>query len=65
MTTRDSLIASALALTLLAGGAHAFEPAGQDIVYDVDGETFEGYLASAEGEARAWSAFLILLDEAL
>ncbi len=60
MTTRDSLTASALALTLLAGGAHAFEPAGQDIVYEVDGEAFEGYLATAQGEARG--SVLIIHD---
>ncbi len=51
MTTRLPLPLTA-ALALVAGGAHAFEPAGQDIAYDVDGEAFEGYLAEADGEAR-------------
>jgi len=40
------------ALGLAAGTAHAFVPAGEDLVYEVDGEAFEGYLASAEGESR-------------
>ena len=47
----------AASLPLLAGlglatGAHAFTPAGSDIVYDVDDESFEGYLATADGESR-------------
>lgn len=53
-------LTAALALALAAGSAHAFTPAGQDIVYDVNGETFEGYLASAEGEARG--SVLIIHD---
>lgn len=44
-----TLVAS---LGLAAGTAHAFEPAGQEIAYDVNGETFSGYLATAAGEAR-------------
>ncbi|PMR77103.1 dienelactone hydrolase family protein [Billgrantia endophytica] len=49
------LILSALLLAplgLAAGTVHAFVPAGQDVTYEHDEETFEGYLASAEGEAR-------------
>lgn len=46
-----SLTTLGLAATLFAGSAHAFSPAGSDIVYDVDGEAFEGYLSLAEGEA--------------
>ncbi|MBB3190443.1 dienelactone hydrolase family protein [Halomonas cerina] len=37
---------------LATGDAQAFEPAGRDIPYDVDGETFEGYLVTAEHKAR-------------
>ncbi|MGM0986724.1 MAG: dienelactone hydrolase family protein [Pseudomonadota bacterium] len=40
------------ALGLASASASAFEPAGQDIPYKVGDETFEGYLATAEGEAR-------------
>ncbi len=48
------LIASAVLLAALglAANAHAFTPAGDDIVYEVGDEAFEGYLATAEGEAR-------------
>jgi len=60
MTTRYSLIPSALALALAAGGAHAFEPAGEEITYQVDGEAFEGYLSRAEGESRG--SVLIIHD---
>ncbi|MBS9405019.1 dienelactone hydrolase family protein [Halomonas sp. TRM85114] len=51
LSTRASL---ALAATLgaLALNAHAASPAGDDITYDVDDETFEGYFSSAEGEAK-------------
>ncbi|MEQ6917702.1 dienelactone hydrolase family protein [Halomonas aquatica] len=42
----------AATLGLAIGTAQAFEPAGQDVSYDVGGEAFEGYLATAEGEAR-------------
>jgi dienelactone hydrolase len=49
-----------LAALGLATGAQAFEPAGQDIVYEVGDEAFEGYLASAEGDARG--TVLILHD---
>ncbi|MFO8045710.1 MAG: dienelactone hydrolase family protein [Halomonas sp.] len=51
----NRLVAITLALAALgltAGTAHAFVPAGEDLVYEVDGEAFEGYLASAEGESR-------------
>ncbi len=42
-----------LAATLVvAGQAHAFVPAGDDIVYQVGDEAFEGYLASAQGESQ-------------
>ena len=50
-----SLIAYAALLLAplgLTAGAHAFTPAGDDIVYEVGNEPFEGYLATAEGEAR-------------
>ncbi|SFU53307.1 dienelactone hydrolase family protein [Halomonas korlensis] len=51
LSTRSSL---ALAATLgaFALNAHAVSPAGDNITYDVDDETFEGYFSSAEGEAR-------------
>lgn len=65
MTLRTSLIRAgllptALALGLAAASAHAFDPAGEDIVYDVDGEAFEGYLSLAEGESRG--SVLIIHD---
>lgn len=61
VSTRLVSITLALAaFDLAAGSAHAFTPAGQDIVYDVNGEAFEGYLASAEGEARG--SVLIIHD---
>ncbi|MFY0991216.1 dienelactone hydrolase family protein [Halomonas sp. C05BenzN] len=41
-----------LATLGLATSASAFTPAGNDLVYDVGDETFEGYLVTAEGEAR-------------
>ncbi|PXX96748.1 dienelactone hydrolase family protein [Halomonas sp. LBP4] len=41
-----------LATLGLAANAHAFTPAGDDVLYDVGDEAFEGYLAAAEGEAR-------------
>lgn len=47
-------------LALAAGGAHAYTPAGTDLVYEVNGEAFEGYLATAEGEARG--SVLIIHD---
>lgn len=40
-----------LAVLLAAGGAQA-SPSGDDVVYRVGDDTFEGYLARAEGEAR-------------
>ncbi|MGM0914618.1 MAG: dienelactone hydrolase family protein [Pseudomonadota bacterium] len=60
MTTHYPLIPTALVLALAAGGAHAFEPAGEEIAYEVDGESFEGYLSRAEGEARG--SVLIIHD---
>jgi len=42
----------AATLGLATGSALAFEPAGQDVTYDVADEAFEGYLARAEGESR-------------
>ncbi|MDZ7851774.1 MAG: dienelactone hydrolase family protein [Halomonas sp.] len=39
-------------LGVAAGSTLAFEPTGQNVTYDVAGEAFEGYLATAEGEAR-------------
>ncbi|ERS91647.1 dienelactone hydrolase family protein [Halomonas sp. PBN3] len=65
MTLRTSLIRAgllptALALGLAGASAHAFDPAGEDIVYDVDGEAFEGYLSLAEGESRG--SVLIIHD---
>ncbi|SEK79341.1 dienelactone hydrolase family protein [Halomonas daqiaonensis] len=42
----------AATLGLATGSAFAFEPTGQDVTYDVGDETFAGYLATAEGEAR-------------
>jgi dienelactone hydrolase len=47
-----SPLAMLAALGLAAGSAHAFTPAGSDIVYEVGDEAFEGYLSQAEGEAR-------------
>ncbi|MFQ3790205.1 dienelactone hydrolase family protein [Halomonas sp. A29] len=41
-----------LAALGLATGAHAFTPAGNDIVYEVGDETFEGYYAAAQDESR-------------
>ncbi|MFP4137967.1 MAG: dienelactone hydrolase family protein [Halomonas sp.] len=60
MTNRLPLIPAAIALTLAAGTAQAFDPAGEDVVYEVDGEAFEGYLARAEGESRG--SVLIIHD---
>jgi dienelactone hydrolase len=51
LSTRASL-ALAVALGAFALNAHAVSPAGDDIAYDVGDETFEGYLSSAEGEAK-------------
>jgi dienelactone hydrolase len=49
---RSALPPIALLASLgLATGAHAFTPAGNDIVYEVSDETFEGYYATASGEA--------------
>ncbi|MCE8026863.1 MULTISPECIES: dienelactone hydrolase family protein [Halomonadaceae] len=49
---RSALPPLALLVSLgLATGAHAFTPAGNDIVYEVGDETFEGYYAAASGEA--------------
>lgn len=51
----SSLLAGSLPLLVglgLATSAHAFTPSGSDIVYDVDDESFEGYLATADGESR-------------
>lgn len=49
---RSALALLALPASLgLATGAHAFTPAGNDIVYEVGDETFEGYYAAASGEA--------------
>ncbi|MFN2381017.1 MAG: dienelactone hydrolase family protein [Guyparkeria sp.] len=62
ITTR--LSATALPATLFAAGlavqtpaladnhGGTWEPSGEDIGYQVDGEAFEGYLSSAEGESR-------------
>ncbi|WP_181870035.1 hypothetical protein [Halomonas sp. DQ26W] len=44
----------------LATSAHAFTPSGSDIVYEVDNKSFEGYLATADGESRG--AVLIIHD---
>lgn len=41
-----------LASLSLATAAHGFEPAGQDIVYEVGEESFEGYFTSAGDMAR-------------
>ncbi|MCE9682436.1 dienelactone hydrolase family protein [Halomonas alkalisoli] len=51
----SSLLAGSLPLLVglgLATSAHAFTPSGSDIVYDVDDESFEGYLATADGDSR-------------
>lgn len=49
---RSALALLALPASLgLVTGAHAFTPAGNDIVYEVGDETFEGYYAAASGEA--------------
>jgi len=49
---RSALSPLALLASLgLATGVHAFTPAGNDIVYEVGDETFEGYYAAASGEA--------------
>lgn len=50
----------AATLGLATGSALAFEPAGEDITYDVGDEAFAGYLASAAGEARG--SVLIIHD---
>ncbi|PWV71781.1 dienelactone hydrolase family protein [Halomonas sp. A11-A] len=52
MTTRDSLTAPALALTLLAGAPHAFTVFGSDAYRE-------------RADERSWAAFLDLLEEAL
>ncbi|WP_104203281.1 dienelactone hydrolase family protein [Billgrantia saliphila] len=41
-----------LAILSLATAAHAFEPAGEDIVYEVGDEPFEGYFVGADSDAR-------------
>ncbi|QOR37317.1 dienelactone hydrolase family protein [Billgrantia diversa] len=41
-----------LAAMGLAHGAHAFTPAGNDAVYEVGDEAFEGYYSPARSEAR-------------
>lgn len=51
LSTRASL-ALAVTLSALALNAHAASPAGEDIVYEVGDETFEGYLSRAVGEAK-------------
>ncbi len=49
---RSALALLALPASLgLVTGTHAFTPAGNDIVYEVGDETFEGYYAAASGEA--------------
>ncbi|GHE21389.1 dienelactone hydrolase family protein [Halomonas urumqiensis] len=58
-TTRITLL-SALALPLLVAPALADEHAGRDITYEIDGEAFEGYLATAEGDAQG--SVLIIHD---
>lgn len=51
LSTRASLALTAT-LGAFALNAHAASPAGDDIAYAVGDETFEGYLSSAEGEAK-------------
>mgnify|MGYP000217447943 FL=1 len=46
------ILTLAVPLALATGSAFAFEPAGQDVTYDVGDEAFEGYHAAAQGEAR-------------
>ncbi|KAA0010396.1 dienelactone hydrolase family protein [Billgrantia pellis] len=41
-----------LASLSLATAAHAYEPAGEAIVYEVGDEPFEGYFTGADGDAR-------------
>lgn len=65
MTIRYPVISAAMlpatvALAMAAGGAQAFEPAGEELSYEVDGEAFEGYLSLAEGESRG--SVLIIHD---
>ncbi|QTF93017.1 dienelactone hydrolase family protein [Halomonas sp. BM-2019] len=52
MRPLTSSLALLAALGLAAGSAQAFTPAGSDVVYEVGGEAFEGYLSQAAGEAR-------------
>ncbi|MFW5954357.1 MAG: dienelactone hydrolase family protein [Guyparkeria sp.] len=53
---RSILLPLAVAVGLGAGmsspGALAWQPAGEDLAYEVDGESFEGYLSKTEGKAR-------------
>lgn len=65
MTIRYPLIPAAMlpatmALAMIAGGAQAFEPSGEELNYEVDGEAFAGYLSLAEGESRG--SVLIIHD---
>lgn len=59
MRTPPLVLPLTAALALATGSAHAFTPAGQDIVYDVNGKTFEGYLASAEEMEAAEAVYEI------
>ncbi len=43
---------TALLLTLIAPAAFAFTPQGEDIVYSIDNESFEGYYVPAPGDAK-------------
>ena len=53
---RSILLPLTVAVGLGAGmsspGALAWQPAGEDLAYEVDGEPFEGYLSKTGGEAR-------------
>ncbi len=52
LSTRASLALVATLGAFVPNAHAAVSPAGDDITYDVGGETFEGYLSSAEGEAK-------------
>ncbi|WP_372610576.1 dienelactone hydrolase family protein [Halomonas sp.] len=52
-STFSRLAPLGLAATFLAAGqAQAFTPAGDDIIYQLGDEAFEGYLVTAQGESR-------------
>ncbi|WP_252108787.1 MULTISPECIES: dienelactone hydrolase family protein [unclassified Halomonas] len=53
LSTRSILTLNALAAaTLLSSQAFGFDPQGEDVTYQVDDESFEGYFVEAQGESK-------------